>query len=344
MKRTRLLAAALVLALGTAGWSYYKEVVVGQAMTDAAGAFIATLDAEQKQTAVLAYDVPQRVDWHFIPKAERKGLQIRHMTEPQRQAAHSLLQTALSQAGYDKATQIMHLENLLHEFEAGKGQNIRDPERYYFTIFGAPAASGRWGLSVEGHHLSLNFVVENGEVISSTPQVFCTNPATVKNENATGVKVGTRILADEEQLAFDLVQSLSAEQKKTALFADTAPAEVRAPGSPQPPQDPAIGLPAADMTADQQALLQKLLDTYAGDMPATVAEARLAAIEKAGLDHVHFAWAGATEPGIGHYYRIQGPTFVVEFVNTQPDAAGNIANHIHTVWRDMHGDFGVPIE
>jgi hypothetical protein len=346
MNRPRLAAAAVAILLvaGSAGWSFYKEVVVGQAMGDAAEAFIATLNDEQRQTVVLAYDVPQRVDWHFIPKEERKGLQIRHMSEEQRKAAHALLQTALSQAGYDKATQIMHLENLLHEFEAGKGRFLRDPERYYFTIFGDPASSGRWGLSVEGHHLSLNFVVEEGEVISSTPQVFCTNPATVKNENSAGVKVGTRVLADEEQLAFDLVNSLSAEQKAAALFAETALQEVRDPGSPQPPQDPAIGLPAADMTADQQAVLQKLLDTYAGAMPATVAEARLAAIEQAGLDNVHFAWAGATEPGIGHYYRIQGPTFVVEFVNTQPDAAGNIANHIHTVWRDMRGDFGVPIE
>jgi hypothetical protein len=152
------------------------------------------------------------------------------------------------------------------------------------------------------------------------------------------------VLADEEQLAFDLVQSLTAEQKKTAIFAETALKEVRDPGTPQPPRDAAIGLPAADMTAEQQAVLQKLLDTYAGAMPSAVAEARLAAIEQAGLDKVHFAWAGATEPGIGHYYRLQGPTFVVEFVNTQPDAAGNIANHIHTVWRDMRGDFGVPIE
>lgn len=345
MTRLRPVAvAAILLAIATAGWSFYKEVVVGQAMADAAGAFIAALDDQQKQTAVLGYDVPQRVDWHFIPKAERKGLQIRDMSQEQRQAAHALLQTALSQAGYDKATQIMHLESLLHELEAGRGQNIRDPERYYFTIFGDPASSGRWGLSVEGHHLSLNFVVEDGEVISSTPQVFCTNPATVRNENAAGVKVGTRILADEEQLAFDLVQSLSAEQKSTAIFAETALTEVRAPGSPQPPQEPAVGLPASKMTADQQAFLQKLLDAYAGAMPAPVAEARLAAIEKAGFDNVHFAWAGATEPGIGHYYRVQGPTFVVEFVNTQPDAAGNIANHIHTVWRDMRGDFGLPIE
>lgn len=339
-----LLVAALVLACGSAGWTFYKEVLVGESMGEAANAFIATLDNEQKQTVVLAYDVPQRVDWHFIPKEERKGLQIRHMSEPQRKAAHALLQTALSEAGYDKAQQIMHLEALLNELEAGGGRFLRDPERYYFTIFGDPASSARWGLSVEGHHLSLNFVVEGGEVISSTPQVLCANPAVVKNENEVGVKVGTRVLADEEQLAFDLVNALSDEQKQTAIFDETALQEVRDPGSPQPPQDAPIGLAAAKMNDQQGQLLRKLIETYTGAMPAPVAEARLAAIDEAGMEGVHFAWAGATEPGIGHYYRIQGPTFLVEFVNTQPDAAGNIANHIHTVWRDMRGDFGIPVE
>lgn len=339
-----LLVAVLVLACGSAGWSFYKEALVGDAMGDAAEAFIGTLDDEQQQTVVLAYDVPQRVDWHFIPKDERKGLQIKHMSEPQRKAAHALLQTALSEAGYDKAQQIMQLESLLNELEGGRGRNLRDPERYYFTIFGDPSSSERWGLSVEGHHLSLNFVVEGGEVVSSTPQVFCTNPAVVKTENEVGIKVGTRVLADEETLAFDLVNALSDEQKQKAIFAETALQEVRDPGSPQPPQDAPIGLPASQMTEEQGKLLRQLIETYAGAMPAPVAEARLAAIDEAGMEGVHFAWAGATEPGIGHYYRIQGPTFLVEFVNTQPDAAGNIANHIHCVWRDMRGDFGVPVE
>ena len=238
----------------------------------------------------------------------------------------------------------MHLESLLNELEGGRGRNLRDPERYYFTIFGDPASSGRWGLSVEGHHLSLNFVVEGGEVVSSTPQVFCTNPAVVQTENKVGIKVGTRVLAEEETLAFDLVNALSDEQQGTAIFAQTALQEVRDPGSPQPPRDAPIGLPAGQMTEEQGKLLRQLIETYAGAMPAPVAEARLAAIDEAGMDGVHFAWAGATEPGIGHYYRIQGPTFVVEFVNTQPDAAGNIANHIHCVWRDMRGDFGIPVE
>jgi hypothetical protein len=330
------------LIVARAGWTYYKAAAAATVMTDAASAFVASLDNEQKQTVLLDYDSPRRVDWHFIPKEERKGLQVRHMTDPQRKAAHDLLRSALSEVGYDKATKIMELEGLLNEFEMGKGRFLRDPTRYYFTIFGNPSAEDRWGLSVEGHHLSLNFVIENGRVVASTPQVFCSNPATVKNENKVNIAVGTRLLKDEEQIAFDLLNALSDEQRGKAIIDAKAPAEVRAAGEAQPPQDPPVGLPASALNADQKEQLRSLIEVYTSAMVDQVAHDRLAAIDAAGMDGVHFAWAGPTEPGIGHYYRIQGPTFLVEFVNTQPDAAGNPANHIHTVWRDMRGDFGLP--
>jgi len=343
MKRARwFVVAALILTVARGGWTYYKEAAAATAMTDAANAFVATLDNEQKQTVLLDYDSPRRVDWHFIPKEERKGLQLHNMTDPQRKAAHDLLRSALSQVGYDKATKIMSLEGLLNELEMGKGRFLRDPVRYYFTIFGNPADGGRWGLSVEGHHVSLNFVVEGGKVVASTPQVFGCNPATVKTENKVGIALGTRVLKDEEQLAFDLVNSLSGEQRSKAIIDEKAPTEVRAAGEAQPPQDPPVGLPASELTADQQKQLRSLIEVYTSAMVNQVAHDRLAAIDNAGMDGVHFAWAGPTEPGIGHYYRIQGPTFLVEFVNTQPDAAGNPANHIHTIWRDMSGDFGLP--
>lgn len=345
MRRTRVLIAALaVCLLASAGLTYYRTVAVGTAMSEGAQAFLASLSAEQRATAQMPYAAPQRFDWHFIPKETRKGLQLRDMSEPQREAAHELLRSALSQVGYDKAQQIMSLESLLHEFEGSGRRFARDPERYYFTVFGDPASAARWGLSVEGHHLSLNFVVEGDEVVSSTPQVFCTNPAEVKNENETGIEVGTRVLREEETLAFDLVNSLTDEQKQAVIFDATAPREVREPGSAQPPQDPPIGLPAAKLNAGQQKTLRSLLEAYASKMPDEVADARMSAINESKFENVHFAWAGPTEPGIGHYYRIQGPTFVAEFVNTQPDAAGNPANHIHAVWRDMRGDFGVPVE
>jgi hypothetical protein len=340
--RSFILVAALC-CVTTVGWTYSRKAATATLTAENAQAFLSQLAADQQAIAHLPYESPQRINWHFIPLEERKGLQIRNMNDAQREAAHALLRSALSQIGYDKATKIMSLETLLHELEGSRRRFARDPERYYFTVFGEPKSAGRWGLSVEGHHLSLNFVFEGDEVVSSTPQVFCANPAEVKNENQSGIAVGTRLLRDEEALAFDFVKALTEEQKKTAIFDATAPKEVREPGTPQPPQDPPIGLPAAQMTSEQQQQLRKLIEVYTSAMPDDVASERLAAID-ADFGGVHFAWAGPTEPGIGHYYRLQGSTFVLEFVNTQPDAAGNMANHIHTVWRDMHGDFGVPVK
>ncbi|MCA9091045.1 MAG: DUF3500 domain-containing protein [Planctomycetaceae bacterium] len=345
-RRTQIrITAALLLGglLSSLGYTYYREVATGEAMTQAGSAFVTSLDAEQQKTAVLEYANPERMGWHFIPKDHRKGLQVKHMTPAQQKAAHHLLRSALSEAGYSKATRIMDLENLLNELEGGKGRNIRDSQRYYFTLFGQPTDDGRWGLSVEGHHLSLNFVVEKGKVISSTPQFFATNPAVVKTKNSVNVPVGTRVLAQEELLAFELVNSLSAEQAKVAIIADKAPAEIREAGSVQPPQDAPAGIGFSDLTAKQQSLVQELVLEYCSAMTAEVAGERLSAIRDAGWDKVSFCWAGAKEEGIGHYYRVQGPTFLIELVNTQPDAAGNPANHIHCVWRDMKGDFANPL-
>ena len=179
-------------------------------------------------------------------------------------------------------------------------------------------------------------------MISSTPQVFAANPATIKNKNASGFELGARILGREEQLAFDLVLSLNAEQKAAAIFDKTAPKEVRNAGLAQPPTDAPIGISAGKLDVEQQKLLRSLLEEYCAAMPDHVAQARLQELDAAGFDTLHFAWAGATEAGIGHYYRVQGPTCLVEFVNTQPDAAGNIANHIHCYWRDIRGDFALP--
>jgi hypothetical protein len=342
MKRRALLilACGLFLVAG-AGWAF-QRLSAGAAMTQAADKFLATLSDEQEKQTVYPYDSPKRLDWHFIPKDERKGLQVKEMDETQRKALHALLKTALSEAGYSKATTIMSLESILHALEKG-GRNIRDPERYYATIFGKPETGQRWGLSFEGHHLSLNFVVEGGKVVSSTPSFFGANPAVVKNDVPDAPAKGTRVLAKEETLAFDLVNSLTDEQKRKAIVADKAPSDIRGPTGPQPPTDDPAGIAFNDLDPEQRVVLTNLIAVYAHNMPEEVANERLHAIEKAGHANLHFAWAGALEPGVGHYYRIQGPNFLIEFVNVQPDAAGNPANHIHSVWRDMHGDFGLPL-
>jgi len=336
------LLAAGALARSGAAWSAAPSS--GAEMTNAAQAWLAALDDQQRSTALMEYASPARLDWHFIPKASRKGLQIRDMNMGQRELARKLLKTGLSQIGYDKATKIMEVENLLKELEKNKTNTpLRDPYRYYFTLFGKPDAKERWGLSIEGHHMSFNFVIENSKVISSTPHMFGANPATMKGEELIGFKPGMRLLAGEESLAFDLLKSLTPEQRTVAIIAEKALEEVRSAGQPQPPTDAPVGLSAQKLATEQRAILQSLLAVYAGNLADDVAREKLAEIEKSGLPNVWFAWAGADRPGVGHYYRIQGPTFLIEFVNTQPDAAGNPANHIHCTWRDVRGDFAIPI-
>jgi hypothetical protein len=345
--KTRYLAAALILTgtLFAAGQAAYQAVKPGPAMTAAAQQWLATLTGEQRSKAVMDYDAPQRVDWHFIPKASRKGLQIREMSDEQRQAARNLLRASLSEIGYGKATRIMEFEALLKELEKAKtGTPLRDTERYYFTVFGQPSETSKWGLSIEGHHYSFNFVVEKGKVISSSPNMFGANPAVIKASPLPGFKVGERLLAKEEQLAFDLLAALDPSQRKTAVIAEKALDEVRTAGQPTPPTDAPAGLAAANMTEPQKKLLRSLVEAYAENMPDEVAADRLASLKDGGFDKLHFAWAGADKPGIGHYYRVQGETFLIEFVNTQPDAAGNPANHIHCTWRDRRGDFAIPLK
>lgn len=344
MRRICLSAAFLVAASAAFVFSYdnFAEAP-GGGMSAAAQQLLGSLDDSQKAEIALPYDSADRVKWHFVPLESRKGLPLKEMTEEQRKHARTLLNTALSESGYKKADSIMHLEQLLQALEGPDRRWPRDWLLYYVTIFGDPSKSERWGLSWEGHHLSLNFVVENGRVIASTPQFMGANPAIVMTGRA-GVEKGTRVLAAEEQLAFDLLASLSATQRQVAVVSKEAPKEIRAAGEAQPPTDEAVGLPKSKMNEPQRELLRQLVVTHASSMPKAVADERIAAIRKAGIENVHFAWFGAEKPGIGHGYRVQGPTFLIEFVNTQPDAEGNPANHIHSVWRDTAGDFAIPVK
>lgn len=313
----------------------------GADMTQAAEKFLATLSGEQKAKAALSFDDANRMKWHFIPLPERKGLQIKEMNADQRQAALALLKSCTSQVGYHKAEVVMSLEVILKELEkTRKDGPIRDHERYYWTVYGKPETSGTWGLSIEGHHMSLNFTVKNGELASFTPSFFGANPATVHNHIEGGPAKGTRILADEETLAFDLLASLDAEQRKAAILSAECPKEIRSAGEIDPPQTAPEGIAATKLSADQVKTLRRLLDAYLNNMPVDLSARRKAELEAEGIEKAHFAWAGAEKPGIGHYYRVQGPSFLIEFVNLQPDAAGNPANHIHALWRDTKNDFG----
>ena len=254
------------------------------------------------------------------------------MTPEQQQLAHALLAAGLSQQGYIKAVSIMSLDEVLKIMEAGKGPH-RDPAGYFFTVFGEPSPTGTWGYRVEGHHVSQNFTVVNGKV-QGAPSFFGTNPAEIRE----GPRRGLRILAREEDLGRQLVKSFTADEKKVAVISKEAPKEILTEASRKAALNgQPSGLEASKMTAPQRAILQSLLDQYCQNMTDQIDERREDQIKKAG-ENVYFAWAGGEEPGQGHYYRIQSPSFMVEFDDTQDNA-----NHIHSVWRDFEGDFGLDL-
>jgi hypothetical protein len=272
----------------------------------------------------------------------RKGLPLMEMEGNQKEAAMAILQTAVSKLGYEKATTIMQLEKILLQLEGPKGEGRRNPEKYYFTLFGTPALKQKWGLSIEGHHLSLNFSLLGNKIVDSTPQFFASNPAELKDDFGPKFPKGMQVLRDEEQLAFELVNSLNEQQLATAMLSGETPSEIRAAGEPQPPTEHLGGITAEQLSASQQDTLKKLMTAYTAKMRPLVAKQRWELIDGAGFGKIAFAWSGAKQAGEGHYYVVQGPTFLIEFINVQPDAAGNPANHIHCVWRDMQGDFDLP--
>lgn len=298
-------------------------------MAHAASNLWASLTDAQKAKAGFAFKDDQRYDWHFIPRP-RKGLPWKEMTPAQQALGHGLLASGMSSRGYIQAETIMSLEAILQEMEQGKGP-VRDPELYYFSIFGTPNDKEPWGWRVEGHHLSLNFTVDGGKGAVGGPTFMGANPGEVR----VGQRKGLRVLAHEEDLGRKLAKSLTDDQKKKGILAGDAPKDIISfVARKAKPIDPA-GILAADLTAEQKAMLTDLIAVYAEKLRPEIASQDLAKILKAGVDKVGFAWAGGLEPGEPHYYRIQGPTFLLEYDNTQ-----NNANHIHCVWRDYEADFG----
>ena len=294
-------------------------------MAAAAENLLAALTPEQKGKAVFEFKDEERFDWHFIPKS-RKGLPFGEMSTPQRLLAHALLSSGLSQRGYMKATTIMSLEQILYDLEDHAPQ--RDADLYYVTVFGLPGKDP-WGWRVEGHHLSLNFAVDRDQVLSVTPSFFGANPARI----LTGPRKGLRVLGEEEDLARQLVTSLNEEQRKVAIITNIAPRDIiTGNGRMAKPLEP-MGIASSSLNKLQQELLLTLLKEYVLRYRSEIGGAELKEIKDAG--EMHFAWAGGTEPGQGHYYRIQGTDFLMEYDNTQDKA-----NHVHSVWRDLRNDFG----
>jgi hypothetical protein len=342
--RLMLAPAALALMIAVATIAQVKSPAAAQ-MVVAAQKFLDALTADQKAKAAFPFDSPERLKWAFVPlqdaqkRPTRKGLRFEEMTAPQREAALGLLQSGTSEKGYKQATTIMSLESILHDLEKG-GRIVRDPGWYFVSIFGTPGSTGRWSWRIEGHHLSLNYLIADGQVAAATPAFFGANPATVM----AGPRQGLRAIPDVDDLARELFRSLDDAQRQLAekpaaklprkQFPEIDAHEAAKVGA-------AEGVPAAKLNDKQRGILDRLINAYVERLSGDVAAAELDRIRRAGMDKVHFAFAGGTEQGQPHTYRLQGPTFVAEFLNVQDDSAKNAANHIHSAWRHLPKDFGL---
>ena len=325
--RTKIIPFCALVLTVTVGWSAGVDIAAD--MADSARQFLRSLDEADRAQANLAFDDENRRDWHYIPRpGERKGIPYKALTAPQSQLAHRLMSSALSHEGMSKALGVMYLDQILFEIE---GRAMRDAELYYVTVFGDPGAEGNWGWRVEGHHLSLNLTVQDGEIISTSPTFMGANPARVLD----GAQAGMQVLADEQLLAKQLLGLFDDEQREIVVYTGTPPRDIETRAQRSVDPGPPRGLSLREMTQEQADLLMQLVEEYALRIRPTLAERELAEIRRADIREIHFGWAGGDAPGEPHYYRIQGPTFLVEYDNRQ-----NGANHIHSVWRDLTGDFG----
>jgi hypothetical protein len=369
MKISNRLVLFIVFLMASTAAAFFQMQTPAE-LVETANRFLAALNQEQLAKAKFDFAADDRFKFKFTP-GDRTGLPLKAMEQHQRDLVYAMMAATLSQRGFIKASTIMSLEAILREVEGARGQGrggpggpgrgagapaggagapagggggaqargggqpiVRDPELYYVSVFGQPSLAGSWGWKIEGHHVAVNVTMADGKVVASTPAMFGANPAEVRE----GPRKGLRVLAREEDLARELLMALDANQRKTAIFEAKALPDIVTGESREAKMGAPVGLQASKMNSKQVQMLMTLLEEYAYRMSPDVAEATMKEVRKIGNDKIFFAWAGSEKRGDAHYYRVQGPAFVVEYDNTQ-----NNANHIHSVWRDLKNDFGVDV-
>jgi hypothetical protein len=307
---------------------------VAEELARAVRAWLEGLDDVQRERAMFPFDTAERFVWAYTP-GPREGLAISDMRADQHAAASAVVATATSSRTATEIAAIMALETVLGDLERAEGRRgspRRDPQLYWFAVFGEPGSTDPWSWRLGGHHVAIHQTVDEGEVIGVTPSFLGANPAIVPR----GPLAGTRTLPGEEQLARGLLSVLTPAERDIAIVEGTAPADILSGiGRHADVRSVPVGIRHADLASQSQARLERLIRHYVDRAQPDVADASWDRIVAGGLGDVTFAWSGPDEPGRGHYYAIRGPGFVVEYDNTQ-----NGANHVHAVWRELANDWG----
>ena len=323
--KKEFLVIILVLLFGAAAFTYTNKTPAED--------FLKSLDTEQLKKVQLPFDHLSRQVWHFLPGSmwPRAGIMLKDLNRTQKQKVFVLLREHLSEAGFEKVMSIMDLENVMAKM--GQDAEMRDTEKYFVAIYGNPIQDKLWAWSFEGHHISLNFTITDKKV-SMTPRFLGAGPAIIPS----GYRKGERTLAAEDDMGLELINSMSTEQRIKTIFSTKSYLEIVTSNSTEVGPLRPVGITMSELNKEQQEHLKELIAEYLSTMPEALAKQRMEQIEQEDFAEIRFGWAGATVLGEGHYYRIQGHSFLIEFDNT----LGN-ANHIHTVWRDFDGDFGKDI-
>jgi hypothetical protein len=312
----------------------HRAPTTAQRMADVAHRSLDSLNEQQRRAASFPFAGDERYRWDYRPTT-RNGLRLINMTAAQRLLAFELLRAGLSDRGLHQVTEIIALEPILREHERIDQRVVpwvRDPELYRFSVFGEPGGAAPWAWRVGGHHLGAHFTIVDRALLAAVPLFFGANPAEVRH----GPETGKRTLREEEDWARELVRALSPEQRQQAIVDSVAPRDISSNNSIRVhPGLPPRGLRFSAMDSQHREQLVKLIRHYVERTNPEVAANEWQRIERAGLEPISFAWAGGLERRQGHYYAIVGPTFLIEYDNTQ-----NGANHIHSVWRDFTNDWG----
>jgi Protein of unknown function (DUF3500) len=302
----------------------------------ASQAFLATLDAAGKSKVQLAYDAPEKkTGWSNLPigMVPRNGIRMGDLTPAQRAAAMAVLAAAFSQDGCRKVTETVLGDEMLRTNASGRGPGGPGGGRiqfgqdeYYLAFLGTPSTAAPWMLQFGGHHLAINLTLA-GPRATLAPSLTGAQPARFTFEGRT-----IRPLGKENDKAFALMAALDATQRSQAILGSTVSDLVLGPGHDGRSIQPE-GLRASAMSAPQQAMLLDLAREWAGIANDALAAPRLEEI-KTNLPQTWFAWSGPTTEGSLAYFRIQGPTLVIEY------APQRSVDHIHTIYRDPTNDYG----
>jgi len=285
-------------------------------------------------------DDEERRAWSNLPATsfKRKGVSFKEMSPDQRSLGHKLLESTLSTQGYLKTTGIMHLDEILGGLAAQRRPRntpMFGHDFYWLGIFGDPAKDSAWGWQLDGHHLALNITIV-GDEVSVRPAFMGSDPARLPE----GTYSGWMVQGSEDEKGKKLFESLNDKQRTKAIINDMAPSDVITGPTRGDRLKTPTGLPASELDTAQRRLLMSLIDEYVHNYEHDIAHIQMERILKGGLEKIHFAWAG-TQENEPYYYRIHGPTVIIEFNNNYPPGrnAGPI-NHIHTVFREPGNDYG----